>query len=214
MQRACRISGAPASTSAPGDAPVRDLEGQFVAAAPQGNRLNEERMQLPVIRTYLEMATPPDRRPDHAVARPGVAIRRLEPCPVGLYRMLYGGVGGPWHWYERLGWSDEALSVHLGRPEVEVHLLEVGGQPAGYFELDRHPDKGTEIAYFGLMPGFIGQGFGAVAPPPSHRERLGGAPSKGLAAHLYTGPSGGPAQLPEARIRGDGNRGGTDRLPK
>ena len=131
-----------------------------MAAAPQGNRLNEERMQLPVIRTYLEMATPPDLRPDHPVARPGVAIRRLEPCPVGLYRMLYVGVGGPWHWYERLIWSDEALAVHLGRPEVEVHLLEVGGQPAGYFELDRHPDKGTEIAYFGLMPGFIGQGFG------------------------------------------------------
>jgi GNAT superfamily N-acetyltransferase len=32
--------------------------------------------------------------------------------------------------------------------------------PAGYFELRRQPDGAVEIAYFGLLPEFIGRGLG------------------------------------------------------
>ena len=131
-----------------------------MATAPQGKPTAEERMQLPVIRTYLEMTTSPAPREVDAAGKPGVVLHRMQPCSPALYRALYAGVGGPWHWYERLAWSDETLAAHLGRAGVEVHVLEVDGEPAGYFELDRHPEKGTEIAYFGLMPRFIGQGLG------------------------------------------------------
>jgi GNAT superfamily N-acetyltransferase len=31
---------------------------------------------------------------------------------------------------------------------------------AGYFELKKEPDGSTEVAYFGLMPKFIGRGLG------------------------------------------------------
>jgi GNAT superfamily N-acetyltransferase len=35
------------------------------------------------------------------------------------------------------------------------------GTPAGYFELERQAKGNVEIAYFGLLPGFIGKGLGA-----------------------------------------------------
>jgi GNAT superfamily N-acetyltransferase len=35
------------------------------------------------------------------------------------------------------------------------------GTPAGYFELERQAKGTVEIAYFGLLPGFIGKGLGA-----------------------------------------------------
>jgi GNAT superfamily N-acetyltransferase len=34
------------------------------------------------------------------------------------------------------------------------------GQSAGYFELQRHDDSSVEIAYFGLIPEFMGRGLG------------------------------------------------------
>jgi GNAT superfamily N-acetyltransferase len=34
------------------------------------------------------------------------------------------------------------------------------GGPAGYFELREHDDASVEIAYFGLLPDFIGRGWG------------------------------------------------------
>jgi GNAT superfamily N-acetyltransferase len=33
-------------------------------------------------------------------------------------------------------------------------------EPAGYFELREHDDRSVEIAYFGLLPDFIGRGWG------------------------------------------------------
>jgi len=46
---------------------------------------------------------------------------------------------------------------------VEIWLATVHGMPAGYAELDPQPgDDGlqVEIAYFGLVPAFVGRGLG------------------------------------------------------
>jgi len=36
------------------------------------------------------------------------------------------------------------------------------GSPAGYHELRQDDGDGVEIAYFGLLPAFIGRGFGGA----------------------------------------------------
>jgi hypothetical protein len=43
---------------------------------------------------------------------------------------------------------------------VEVHVLVADGVPAGLAELDRRIEGEIELAQFGLMPEFIGQGLG------------------------------------------------------
>ncbi|MCW5731533.1 MAG: GNAT family N-acetyltransferase [Alphaproteobacteria bacterium] len=114
----------------------------------------------PVTVTYLAMREAgalPAARP---VTPAGATTECLRPCPLALYRELYDRVGRPWHWLDRKRTGDAELSAILQDPGVEVHLLKVDGEPAGYAELDRRKGCIVDIAYFGLMPEFIGRGLG------------------------------------------------------
>ena len=109
--------------------------------------------------TYLEMLAKP-ARPPTPVPAAKLALMRAERCTVSFYRYLYNVVGEPWLWYERRLWSDARVAKLLAQPEVEIYVLYGWGAPAGYFELVRAAGD-TELAYFGLVPDFIGRGFGA-----------------------------------------------------
>jgi GNAT superfamily N-acetyltransferase len=114
---------------------------------------------IEVTRTYLEMRSPGDL---HSAGRPADAPRleRIEACPGSLFRYLYAEVGRAYHWTDRLSWTDEQVRVHLGDPAVSLWLLTSGAAPAGYFELRAHDDRSIEIAYFGLLPEYVGRGWG------------------------------------------------------
>lgn len=99
-----------------------------------------------------------------------VRIEPRSPCPVALYRRLYREVGGPWFWHDRLEWSDQRLAQHLASPDVGVWELSVDAVSAGFFELQRYRDGAVEIAYFGLVPGFIGRGLGGMMLTRAVRE--------------------------------------------
>jgi GNAT superfamily N-acetyltransferase len=109
--------------------------------------------------TWLEMTAPPSRDP---AAPPAgrIEVRRAEAPTPAFYRELYEGVGGPWSWVARSVMSDATLAAIISDPRVEVHVLHVEDRVAGYVELDRRYPPDIEIAYFGLMPPFIGRGFG------------------------------------------------------
>jgi GNAT superfamily N-acetyltransferase len=89
-----------------------------------------------------------------------LALLRAEDCTVSFYRYLYETVGTPWLWYERRLVADAARGAQITKPTTEIFVLHVGGVPAGYFELDAAPPAETELRYFGLIPEFIGRGFG------------------------------------------------------
>lgn len=80
-------------------------------------------------------------------------------CPE-LNRFLYTAVGGAWYWTDRLAWTYQQWLDYLNRPEVQTWVGYVQGTPAGYFELEKQPEENVEIAYFGLLPQFIGKGLG------------------------------------------------------
>jgi GNAT superfamily N-acetyltransferase len=109
--------------------------------------------------TYLEMTEPP-RCASAGMPRPSLEIRHARACTVSFYRSLYDAVGGPWTWTERRLLADDELGRILADPRVEVHVLWADAVPAGYVELDRRREPDIEIAYFGLLPAFIGQGLG------------------------------------------------------
>jgi GNAT superfamily N-acetyltransferase len=112
-----------------------------------------------VVRTYLEMLSPEDLRPV-SVPDDAPTLQRIERCPVSFFRYLYAEVGRTYHWRDRLSWSDEEVRSHLADPDVSLWLLSSGAAPAGYFELRRHQDHSVEVAYFGLLPEFVGRGWG------------------------------------------------------
>lgn len=112
-----------------------------------------------VTRTYLELRDMAElRRTPEPRERAVLAL--LEPAGVDTYRALYALVGGPWHWRDRMRWSDDELTAYLTSPDVQIHELLVGNERAGYFDLRREPDATVEIMYFGLAPAFMGRGLG------------------------------------------------------
>lgn len=116
-------------------------------------------MNVEVTTWYLEMRSPAAFRPSY-VDYPDVQIHHAKTPSPEFSRFLYTSVGGDWYWCDRLSWTRDRWWTYLDRPEVETWVAYVAGTPAGYVELERQPDNNVEIAYFGLLPAFIGQGIG------------------------------------------------------
>ncbi len=110
--------------------------------------------------TYLEMTEKPVQPLPKLKCDRTVALLRCKQPPLSFYRFLYNSVGEPWLWWERRRMADEPLQDIIHDPLVEIYVLYVDGAPAGYAELDRRIPKEVELAYFGLLPEFIGQGLG------------------------------------------------------
>ncbi len=112
-----------------------------------------------VTRTYLELLSPDDLRPADDPG-PAPKIERLRRCTPELFRYLYVQVGRAFRWTDRLSWTDEQIQRHLDDAGISIWLMSWDGTPAGYFELRDHDDGSVEIVYFGLLPDFIGRGWG------------------------------------------------------
>jgi len=108
---------------------------------------------------YLEMTAPDQLLPSRHAGDSADLIQARIPSPE-LNRFLYTAVGGDWYWVDRLTWTYQQWLAWLDRPEQETWVLYVEGTPAGYFELDQQAAGNVEIAYFGLLPRFVGRGFG------------------------------------------------------
>lgn len=109
--------------------------------------------------TSLEMLSQPTR-PSVAAPMGKLALLRLDPPTISFYRFLYGSVGGAWAWTERRLMDDDDLAETIMKETVEIYVLYSGGVPAGFAEIDRTEFDEVELAYFGLMPDFIGRGLG------------------------------------------------------
>jgi len=116
--------------------------------------------KVPISITFLEMTARPTLPAVSVPAKQKIALLRAERCTVSFYRYLYDAVGRRWLWVERKRMSDANLQEIIRHESVDIHVLYVGGVPAGYSELDRRRPPEIDIAYFGIVPEFIGQGFG------------------------------------------------------
>ena len=108
--------------------------------------------------TFLRMDRPPEgpRPPSPA----GAQVVLAERCTVGFYRYLYDGVGRRHVWWLRRTLTDEQLSTILDDPANSVHVLMHGGEPAGFYELDRRNRPVVNLSYFGIFPHALGRGMG------------------------------------------------------
>lgn len=119
---------------------------------------------LAITITWLEMLDPSQRIPPARAKESRcdiefMSLRAFNP-PLSFYRYLYNTVGAKWHWYERRRLADDALEAIIHDPMVEILVAYSRGVPAGYAELDCRRRAEVEIAYFGLIPEFIGKGIG------------------------------------------------------
>lgn len=147
--------------------------------------------------TYLELRSLAALRP--AGPAPDAALLRCEIPTPELNRFFYTAVGGDWYWRDRLDWTWQDWYVRLARLGHETWYALHRGAPAGYFELDGTTLPDVEIAYFGLLPAFVGRGLGGwLLDQAVHRGFALGAGR----VWLHTCTLDGPAALPNYLARG------------
>lgn len=108
---------------------------------------------------FLEMGSLAELRPPAKLPNLLLEVRQSTiPC-AEWNRFFYTAIGGDWFWVDRLNWNYEQWKEHVERADVETWVGFTGGTPVGYFELEGTSD--VELAYFGVLPQFSRQGFGA-----------------------------------------------------
>jgi GNAT superfamily N-acetyltransferase len=114
--------------------------------------------EVDVTITFLQMLDPAQLR-RRECSRSGWRVERAARDPA-INREFYCAVGGEWHWVDRLSWPDAWWHTHAHQPGLTTYVGYVDDEPVGYFELHDRSEDGVEIAYFGLLKKFIGQGLG------------------------------------------------------
>ena len=142
-------------------------------------------------RTYLELRDPAQLKVPEWFS--GLRVSSVVKCAPAFFRWLYQEVGRQYHWVDRLQWTDEQIREYLDAGDVHLFVLYVDGQPAGYFELRDEVNGSVEIAYFGLMPAFIGKGYGKALLITAAREAFSGGAGR---VWLHTCTLDHPAALP------------------
>jgi len=110
--------------------------------------------------TYLEMTSVDQLRPGRPAPAP-VEMVELDQAAASVLRQTYARIAAPLNRQSRRTWSDAQWHQLLTRPQVHAWIARVGDQVAGLVELEAQPGGSVEIAVFGLVPEFIGRGFGA-----------------------------------------------------
>ena len=114
---------------------------------------------LAVHRWYLRLDEPwlVENRPPPSQE---LQIIRSENPTVAFYCFLYHTAGEEFVWGDRRRMSDTELASLISNENVHLMVLYKAGTPAGFFDINFGEPDSTEIKYFALLPGFIGQGLG------------------------------------------------------
>ncbi len=134
-------------------------------------------MKNQVTTTYLEMRSPDAMQPS-GVAIEGLEIRQIRIASPEFNRFLYETVGKQWLWIDRLVWTPKDWYDWVDRDDLQTWVAWVHGAPAGYFELERQEGPNVEIAFFGLLPRFVGRGLGGVLLSEAIRRAWDMGPSR------------------------------------
>jgi GNAT superfamily N-acetyltransferase len=115
--------------------------------------------RIPTVVTFLEMTAKPSAIPPPQ-PKGKIAILKAENPPVHFYRYLYDTIGDAFKWVDRRKLGPADLAEIVQNPRNELYVLYVEGCPAGMAELDMRDPATGQLAYFGLMPDYLGRRLG------------------------------------------------------
>lgn len=148
--------------------------------------------------TYLEMRSPSELRPKRC-ADDRFWIGEAT-VPQGQFnRFLYLTVGADWNWNDKRNWSDEQWRTYAESDRLRTFGAYYDGAPAGYYELHSDDENAVEIAYFGLLPAFLGRRLGGALLTSAIEEAWRMAPVR---VWVHTCTLDHPAALANYQARG------------
>ncbi|NUL82953.1 MAG: GNAT family N-acetyltransferase [Armatimonadetes bacterium] len=127
---------------------------------------------------------------------PQIDLQRFADSDLAM--RLYGEVGRDWAWNDRSHWGLDDWTARVDQPDVEFYAAYRDGKTVGYFELERQGEE-TQIAYFGLLPEFIGQGLGGSLLTKATETAFANGERR---VWLHTCTLDAPAALPNYLARG------------
>ena len=128
----------------------------------------------PLVTTYLEMRSHLEiRRPKSEIRNEHLEVRELTRPDWKFNREMYLKVGENWKWIDKRPWTDGQWRDYANDPNLRTFAGYCDGEVAGYYELHRsvcaaarerqtENREQVEIAYFGLLPEFIGRKLGGA----------------------------------------------------
>lgn len=111
--------------------------------------------------TSLELTSPSELVPARAPPAP-LELEEVDSAAAAVLRSTYVRIGAPHGWIGRSAWSDDQWEEELSRPGVKAWLARVDGDVAGFVELEGESNGDVGIVVFGLVPEFVGRGFGGA----------------------------------------------------
>ncbi len=113
-----------------------------------------------VITTYLEITEKDQFRPKEGYLEK-MEVREVRTEPY-LSAVLFAGVGLPWSWYSRLGWTMEEWDDYLSDHNISTYLCFSENELVGYYQLEFDDSSSAEIRYLGLFPQYMGRSLGGM----------------------------------------------------
>jgi GNAT superfamily N-acetyltransferase len=111
--------------------------------------------------TFLEMTSPEQLHAGRPAPAP-LQLEEVDRSAAPALRETYVRIGAPLGWIGRSSWSNAQWEDELSRPGVRAWIVRVRREVAGLLELESGPGGYTGIIIFGLVPEFVGRGFGGA----------------------------------------------------
>lgn len=121
--------------------------------------MDAQATELKVTEWEMEMLDPARLQPSPLPSGEMTFTLATVPSP-DLNRALYATIGARVCWTDRFSWSYADWDAWVHRPQLSTWIAMASGTIAGYFELEAQPDGDTEVHLVGLVPAFVGKGFG------------------------------------------------------
>lgn len=121
--------------------------------------MKKDYKEIAVKTTYMQMLSEPKF---DFPERKWTSLTHFQEPNINFYKEIYKRVGKNWGWTGRLFLSDEQLKQKLHSPNNELFALFEKENFVGFFELDKQLPESVEIVYLGVVPEYIGKGFGSL----------------------------------------------------
>jgi len=113
-------------------------------------------LKIPVKTIHLQLTSRPENR---ILKEKNVEVKRFRDHDLDFYRKYYLAVGEKWGWAKRLVMTDEELDQIIHDEQTQIYYLLIDHEIAGFFEFFTNKNE-SELVYLGLIPEFIGKGYG------------------------------------------------------
>ena len=109
-------------------------------------------------RFYLEINSINELKPKRTLLD-DFTLFEAEKNNFDLNKFFYKQIGKKHQWVDRLIWQDKNWIEYVSKKNLKTFILQKNNDFVGYFELLFNKNE-CEIAYFGILEEFIGNGYG------------------------------------------------------